>query len=208
MSDDCLHQSDSNPDSTDSHPSSKRVTFVGLPTSPSSNLKVTGKGLRKPPRPARPPAPPIPPGCANREMLQGDPSSTAVPFNHIASPFSRVTDERISKPTLPRPPPLVLHRAARKVPRIGSRPVAKSRIIAFTDDEGNRCSLSLLPNPWDGDAKPQYATFESAIFQRPSYTASVRREKTLKARLPRTPRDTRIFIPPRVRSLGVSRNVV
>lgn len=186
---DCSSQSDSNPAPV-SQPSPKRVAVAGLPTSPSSKVKVTGEGIRKLPLPARPPPLLIHPGRANREVLQGDSSGTAVPVNPPASPFSRVTGERIRKPSLPtRPPPFILHpeRVVRKTPKIDSNTVAKSRTITFTD-EGNLGSL--LPNPWDSDAKPQHVKFESPILQRPSFTASVRRANALKAGLPRTPRET------------------
>jgi hypothetical protein len=118
---DCWPQGDSNP-APFSQPLPKRAAFVGFPTSPSSEVKVTGEGIRKPPRPARSPPLPMPPGCANREvLLQGDWSETAVPVNPPPLPSSRVAGERIRKPSFPtRPPPLVMHpeRVARKAPRL------------------------------------------------------------------------------------------
>ncbi len=235
---DHLPQSNSNPASPVAQPSPKKVVFVGLPTSPSSRVKVTGERIRKSHLHARPPPILISPVRANREARQGNSSETAVPISHPASPSSRVTGkrirkpprpppllispqctnhearqgdssetadpvnppaspssgERIRKPSLPTcPPPLLLHpeRIVRKSPKIDSDSVAKSRTITPTDGD-NRGSLgSLLPNPWDSDAKPQTATFESPIYQRPSFTGSVRRANTFKARLPRTPRETR-----------------
>jgi hypothetical protein len=143
---DCLPQSDLNPVPSISQPSPKKVAFVGLPTSSPSKVKVTGEGIRKPPRPARTPLL-VPHGRANREVLQGDLSEIAVPINPPASPSS---ERMIRKPSLPtRPPPVVLHlgRVVRKAPKFDSNTVAKSRTITFTD-EGDRGNLnSLPPNP-------------------------------------------------------------
>jgi len=210
---DCLPLSDSNPAPPVSRPLPKRVVFVGLPTSPSSNVKVTGERIRKPPRPARPPPLLIlvPPGCGNRGTLQGDSPETAIPVNLPPPPSSRVTSGRIRKPSLPmRPPPVVLRpkRLVRKPQKIHSRTLAKSGTITFTD-EGNRGSPgSMLPNPWDSGAKPIYATFESPILQRPSFTESARRANALKAGGPRTPRETRIFkfMPPELPRSEIGRS--
>ena len=196
-----LPQSDSKRVPPVPQPSPKKVTFVGLPTSPSSKGKVTGEWIRKPSRPAPPPPLRIPPPLrpANREVVQGYSPETTVPINPPAPPSSWVGGEMTRKPSLPkRPPPLLLHpgRVVRKAPKIDS--VGKSRTITFVD-EGNRDSLaSCLPNPWDTNAIPQHATFESPIFQRPSFPVSVSRVNTLKAGLPRNPRETRIM-PPKVR---------
>jgi hypothetical protein len=197
----CLAQSDSTCAPPVPQRPPKKVTFVGLPPSPSSKVKMTGEGIRKPSRSAPPPPLLIPPRLrpANREVLQGDSPESAVPVNPPASRSSWVTGERIRKPSLPkRPPPLVLHpaRIVRKAPKIAS--AAKSKTVTFAD-EVNRDSLgSSLTNPWDSGVTPQHATFESPIFQRPSLPASVGRANALKAGLPRNPRETRI-IPPNVR---------
>lgn len=194
---DCLPLNDSNRAPPASQPSYKRVAFVGIPTPASSESDVK-ESIRKPPRPAPPPPLLIPPGRANCEVLQGDSSETAVPVNPPASLPSWVTGERVRKPSLPtRPPPLVLH--PERVVR-NSNTVGESRTITFSND-GNRDSLgSLLPNPWDSSAKPQNATFELPILLQPSFTGPVHRSNVLKARLPRTPRETRTLMPPKVRS--------
>ena len=145
----------------------------------------------------------IPTGRANREvLLQGDSSETAAaPVQRPASRSSKATGERIRKPSLPtRPgptPPLVLHskrRAGRKASKkVDSNIVAaKSRIITLADEgSSNRDSLcSLLPNPWDSDAQPQHATFESPIFQRTFLFTASSRANALQTGLPRNPRET------------------
>src|ERR1700679_3986554 len=91
---DCLPQNDSNPAPV-SQPSPKRLAVVGLPTSHSFKVKVTGEGIRILPLPSRPPPLLTPPAPSNREPPQGDSSETAVPVNPPASPFSKVTGERI-----------------------------------------------------------------------------------------------------------------
>ena len=128
---DCLPQSDSNPAPV-SQPLPKDVAFVGLRTSPSFKVKVTGEEIRKSPRPARPPRLLIPLGRANYEELQGDSSKTALSVNLPASPSSGMTGESIRKLSLPtRPPPLVLHseRVVREAPKIGFNAVAESKGI-------------------------------------------------------------------------------
>jgi hypothetical protein len=99
-------------------------------------------------------------------------------------------------------------RIVRKAPKIDPDAVAKSRTTTFKD-EGNRDSIgSLLSNLWYSNAKPQHATFESPTFQRPYFTALVRRANALKAGLPPTPRETRIFMPHKMRSLEATQNIV
>jgi hypothetical protein len=181
--------------------SSETVLPVSHLASPSS--RVTSRRIKRLPRPPRPPTLPILSGRANIGVLQGDLSETAVLVSPPTSSSFRVTGERMRKPSLPkRPPPLLLHpeRLVRRVPKIDCNTATKPRTITPTDG-GSRGSLaSLLPNPWDSDAKPHHATFESPIFQRPSFAVSMPRANAfMEAGLPRTPRETRIFMPPKVR---------
>lgn len=119
------HSSDSNPVPAVSQP---LPALVGLPTSLSSDVKVTGEGIsRKPTRPTScPPALQLSP-C---EMPLGSLFESAVPVNSQASPSSSVTVEsiRTSSPST-RPPPLVLHprRVVRKVSKIGFNTVQSPR---------------------------------------------------------------------------------
>ncbi|KAF8480496.1 hypothetical protein DFH94DRAFT_743486 [Russula ochroleuca] len=184
-------------------PSPKTATLVSSPASPSD--EATGERIRKASLPARPPPLLL---SLGREARQCDSSETAVPISPPASLSSRVTDERIRKASLPtRPPPLRLNpgRAVRKVRISDSVSVSKSRTISPMDGDNRG---SFLPNPWDSDAKPQPAAFELAIFQPPSFTVSVCPANAFKAGLPRTPRETRTFISPKVISLEITQDVV
>lgn len=175
--------------------------------SPFSDL--TGDMIKKAFLPARPA--PLPPslGRANRETQQGDSSGTAIAISPPTLPSSRVTDERIRKASPPaRPPPLLLRpeRVVRKAQKTESIPVAKSRTISLTDGDNRG---SLLPNPWDSNVEPQRpqpAAFGWELFSLPSFIPPVRPAKTYKAGLPRTPRETRDFMP-KVRTL-VTKDVV
>ena len=154
---------------------------------------------------------PLPPslGRANRETQQGDSSGTAVAISPPALPTSKVTDKRIGKAFLPaRPPPLLLppERAVREAQKSETIPAAKTRTISVTDGDNRG---SFLPNPWDsgaGPQRPQPAAFEWELFQPPSFIAPTRPANTYKVGLPRTPRDTRNFMP-KVRAL-VTEDVV
>ena len=164
--------------------------------------------MRKAFLPTRPA--PLPPSLerANRETQQGDSSGFAVAISPPALPFSKATDKRIRKASLPaRPPPLLLppERAVREAQK-SETTAAKTRTISLTDGDNRG---SFLPNPWDSGAEPQRpqpAAFEWEFFQPPSFIAPARPANTYKVGLPRTPRETRNFMP-KVRAL-VTEDVV
>ena len=202
-----LPQRNSSSASSISQPSPKAAVLVisqGLPSP-----ELTGDWIRNALLPTRPA--PLPPslGRASREARRSDLPETAVSISPPTSPSSRVTDERTRKTSLPaRPPPLLLppERPVRGAQERDTITVAMSRTIGRTNGDNRG---SLLPNPWDGDAKPHPAASEWAILQLPSFIAPVRPANIFEVGavgLPRTPREPRNSVP-KVRSL-VTEDVV
>ena len=180
------------------------VISQGLPSP-----EVTDDWIRNALLPTRPAPLPPPLGHASREAQRGDLPETAVAISPPASPPSRVTGERTRKASLPaRPAPLLLppERPVRGAQESDTITVAMSRTIGRTNGDNRG---SLLPNPWDGDAKPKPAASEWAILQLPPFIAPVRPANIFEVGavgLPRTPRGPRNSVP-KVRSL-VTEDVV
>ncbi|KAI9435245.1 hypothetical protein F5148DRAFT_1154679, partial [Russula earlei] len=128
-------------------------------------------------------------------------SITAVSVGRPTSSSSQVSDVKSGKERLPaRPPPLVLRpeRSKSETRRGNPSPMAKRGTIRTVG--GSR--VSVLPNPWDGEARPPSAAFERMDFQLPSLaTSPLRPANSFKAGLPRTPRQRRTFVSPEVRPL-------
>jgi len=147
----------------------------------------------------------LPPRIPSHHPSSSQASSvTAVSVSFPTSPPSKVTDEKDKGALLPaRPPPLVLRPersdSLRKVQQPDFLRIEKSRSIKSTRGRGRE---SVLPNPWDSDAKPSRAAFQSMVFKLPpSSVASIRPGLP---RVPRTPRERRNTLSPEVRPIEIS----
>jgi len=148
------------------------------------------------------PPPRILPG--HRPSTSQASSVTVVSVNIPTSPSSKVIDidgkkdESILLPTLP--PPLVLRPertdSLGKVQQPDPVRIEKSKSVKSTKGRGRE---SVLPNPWESDAKPYRAAFQSMVFKLPpSSIASIR------PGLPQTPRERRASLSPEVKPMEIS----
>jgi hypothetical protein len=144
----------------------------------------------------------------SKQRSQPSPEETTAPVSSPASSNPRIPNGNVRKARLERPPPLVLRRersdreAKQSDPSTMTRPRSRSRSRSIRPTEGSS-RVSVLPNPWDSGAPPSPGAFELVFFGLPSFAPPVRPANSLKAGLPRTPRETRSFQSPEVKSLEV-----
>jgi len=137
---------------------------------------------------------------SHRPSMSQSSSVTAVSVSPPTLPSSKVTDGKDEKALLPAPPPpLVLRPDRSDSLSMKQQPapvrVEKSRSIKSTKGKGRE---SVLPNPWDSDAKPSRAAFQSMVFKLPpSSIASIR------PALPQAPRERRTSVSPELKPIEI-----
>ncbi|KAH9958218.1 hypothetical protein BC827DRAFT_1156907 [Russula dissimulans] len=142
----------------------------------------------------------------HRPSMSQSSSVTAVSVSPPTLPSSKVTDGKDEKALLPAPPPpLVLRPDRSDSLSMEQQPapvrIEKSRSIKSTKSTKGRGRESVLPNPWDSDAKPSRAAFQSMVFKLPpSSIASIR------PALPQTPRERRTSVSPELKPIEIDTN--